>query len=240
MIRSAVLLAAGRGKRQRPYTDRTPKPLLPVHGRPTLEYVLHAVKRAGIERICIVTNHLEDQIFAYVGDGSRWGLNATFAHQNELRGNGDALLSVPKEWLPEEPIMVVATDYILGEDVLLDLVDAHQKHEADITMSLKLCPLEELSARSSVEVDADWRVKMIIEKPRPEEILSPYAASILFIFPAAIWDYLTRVEPSPRGEIEMQSAVQSMIKDGFQAYGLLQPTPEEWDPASHLPPDNLR
>jgi NDP-sugar pyrophosphorylase family protein len=236
MIRSAILLAAGRGKRQRPYTDTTPKPLLPIRGRPTLDHVLAAVKRAGIERICIVTNHLEDQIFAYVKDGSRWNLNASFAHQNELHGNGDALLSVPREWLPDEPVMVVATDYILEENVLLELVDEHQKHAADITMSLKVCPREELSARSSVEVDADWRVKKIIEKPKPVEILSPYAASILFIFPPAIWDYLTRVEPSPRGEIELQSAVQSMIEDGYQAYGVLQPAPEEWDPTRHLAP----
>ena len=97
-------------------------------------------------------------------------------------------------------------------------------------MSLKECPLEELSARSSVEVDAKWRVKKIIEKPKPEEILSPYAASVMFIFPSAIWDYLPEVQPSPRGEIELQSAVQCMLDDGYQAFGLLQPAPQEWTP----------
>lgn len=237
MIRSAILLAAGRGKRQRPYTDQTPKPLLPVHGRPTLDYVLTAVKRAGIERICIVTNHLENQIFEYVGNGSRWNLQATFAHQRELRGNGDALLSVPQDWILDEPIMVVATDYILEENSLAELIAAHQKYKADITMSLKECPREELSARSSVEVDNDWRVNRITEKPKPEEILSPYAASILFIFPPQIWTYLPKVEPSPRGEIELQSAVQSMIEDGYLTYGAIQPAPEEWDPTHHLTPD---
>ena len=236
MIRSAILLAAGRGKRQRPYTDQTPKPLLSVHGRPTLDYVLTAVKKAGVERICIVTNHLEDQIFDYVGDGSRWNLQATFAHQRELRGNGDALQSVPQDWIPDEPLMVVATDYILEENSLVELIVAHQNHKADITMSLKECPREELSARSSVEVVTDWRIKKIIEKPKPEEILSPYAASILFIFPPQIWVYLFKVEPSPRGEIELQSAVQSMIEDGYLAYGVLQPAPEEWDPNRHLVP----
>jgi NDP-sugar pyrophosphorylase family protein len=236
MIRSAILLAAGRGKRQRPYTDRTPKPLLPVQGRPTLDYVLTAVKRAGIERICIVTNHLEEQILDYVGDGSRWNLHATFAHQNELHGNGDALLSAPPEWIPEEPIMVVATDYILEENSLLELIAAHQKHGADITMSLKECPREELCARSSVDVDADWLIKKIIEKPKIEEILSPYAASIMFIFPPQVWEYLSKVELSPRGEIELQSAVQSMIEDGYQAYGVLQSAPAEWDPTRHLNP----
>jgi NDP-sugar pyrophosphorylase family protein len=237
VIRSAILLAAGRGKRQRPYTDRVPKPLLPFHGRPTLDYVLTAVKRAGIERACLVTNHLENQILDYVGDGSPWNLQTTFAHQDELHGNGDALLSVPREWIPDEPIMVLATDYILEENSLRELVEMHQEHGADITVSLKACPLDELSGRSSVDVDADWRVLKIIEKPGIEEILSPYAASILFIFPPEIWEYLPKVQPSPRGEIELQSAVQSMLEDGFQAYGLLQPAPDEWDPARHLPPD---
>ena len=230
MIRSAILLAAGHGKRQRPFTDVTPKPLLPVHGRATLDYVLRAVKRAGIERACIVTNYLEEKIFAYVGDGSQWALHVTFAHQNEPRGNGDALLSVPTNWHQDEFVMVVATDYILEENCLLELVNAHIKHGADITMSLKSCPIEELSTRSSVEVDSDWHVKKIIEKPKRDEILSPYAASVMFIFPHTIWEYLPKLEPSPRGEIELQSAVQQMIEEGYQAFGLLQPAPQEWTP----------
>jgi NDP-sugar pyrophosphorylase family protein len=230
MIRSAVLLAAGRGKRQRPYTDETPKPLLPVRGRPTLDYVLTAARRAGVERACIVTRHLEEKIFEYVGDGSRWGLDVTFAHQNELRGTGDALLSVPREWLHDEPLMILATDYVLRENDLRELVEAHEKQHAAITMSLKQCPVEELMARSSVDVDSNGFVKRLIEKPAREEILSPYAASILFILPSQLWQYLTKLQPSPRGEIEMQSAVQMMIEDGLRAFGLFQPAPEEWKP----------
>jgi dTDP-glucose pyrophosphorylase len=85
-------------------------------------------------------------------------------------------------------------------------------------------------------VDSDWRVKRIIEKPKPEEIMSPYAASILFIMPSQIWEYLPRIQPSPRGEIEMQAAVQMMIEDGYKAFGLLQPTADEWDARRHLTP----
>ncbi|HEU4342100.1 MAG TPA: nucleotidyltransferase family protein [Candidatus Binatia bacterium] len=230
MIKSAVLLAAGRGKRQRPYTDETPKPLLPVRGRPTLDYVLTAVQRAGIERVCIVTHHLEEKIFGYVDDGSRWNLAVTFAHQSKLRGSGDALMSVPKDWIRNEPVMVLGTDYALEENALLELIKAHKHREADITMSLKACPAEELISRSSVDVDSEWRVQRLIEKPAPEQIMSPYAASILFVLPPQIWEYLPRIQPSPRAEIEVQSAVQMMIEAGFKAYGLLQSVPEEWKP----------
>jgi dTDP-glucose pyrophosphorylase len=193
--------------------------------------VLTAVQRAGIERVCIVTHHLEEKIFEYVGDGSKWKLSVSFAHQPELRGNGDALLSVPKDWIPKEPLMIVATDYILEEDVLAELIPAHEEHGADITISLKACPVEELMKRSSVEVDSDWQVKRIIEKPSAEEILSPYAASVLLIVPSSFWNYLPKIQPSPRGEWEMQSAVQMMIDDGYKAFGLLQPAPQEWTPA---------
>lgn len=230
MIKSAILLAAGRGNRQRPYTDEVPKSLLPVQGRPTLDYVLTAVRRAGVEHVCIVTHHLEEKIRAYVGNGDPWKVHITFAHQNELRGNGDALMAVPDDWIRDEPVIVAATDYILRETALLELVQAHEGYEADITMSLKNCPVEELTFRSSVDVDSRWRVKRIIEKPRREEIMSPYAASILFILPPQTWDYLPKIRPSTRGEVEMQSAIQRMIEDGYKAFGLLQPAPQEWAP----------
>src|ERR1043165_9092967 len=159
MIKSAILLAAGRGKRQRPYTDVTPKPLLEVNGRATLDYILRAVEKAGVERVCIVTHHLEEKIFEFVGDGSRWNVAVSFAHQNELVGNGDALRSVPQGWTQNDPFLVAATDYVLEENVLLELVQAHQFHNADITMSLKECPVEELMARSCAEIDSNWHVK---------------------------------------------------------------------------------
>ena len=230
MIRSAVILAAGRGKRQRPFTDKTPKPLLAVRGRATLDYLLIAVHRAGVEQVCIVTHHLEDQIFDFVGDGSRWGLGVTFAHQPEQRGSGDALLSVPRLWTGSDSFMVLAADYILEESALVPLVEAHEQLRADITMSLKACSVAELTRRSNAVLDDHWRVKQIIEKPSPDQIASPYAASMLFIFPPDIWHYLPRIQLSVRGEIELQSAVQAMIEDGYRAYGVLQPAPEEWRP----------
>lgn len=237
MIRSAVLLAAGRGNRQRPFTDLTPKPLLAVDGRVTLDYILCAVKRAGIQRICVITHHLEEQIIEFIGDGSQWKLEVAFGHQKELLGSVDALMSVPLTWIRDEPVMVLATDYLLEQNVLLELVQVHAEKRADITLSLKECPIDELMARSSVEVDACWRVKRIIEKPGRAEIMSPYAASFLFILPPQIWQYLSLVEPSPRGEIELQSAIDRMLQDGFKAYGILQPAPLEWDPARHFKTD---
>ncbi|HFC12138.1 MAG TPA: nucleotidyltransferase family protein, partial [Anaerolineae bacterium] len=113
--KTAVLLAAGRGSRLRPHTDHTPKPLLPVAGRPTLDYVLTAVARAGIERVVIVTHYLQQQIFDFVGTGARWGLQAAFAQQPAMLGTAHALecaINAQPTWF-DTPFLLCATDYIL-------------------------------------------------------------------------------------------------------------------------------
>ena len=85
----AIILAAGRGERMRPLTDHTPKPLLPVRGRPMLEWHLLALARAGVQEVVINTAWLEDQIPAALGDGARWGLRIHYSMEG--RDHGGAL-----------------------------------------------------------------------------------------------------------------------------------------------------
>ena len=187
---SAVLLAAGRGKRLRPFTDETPKPLLPINGSNSLDMTLRALKRTGIQRTCLVTHHLETQIRSFVDHGSAWGLETVFCHQNELRGSGDGLLSVLRNqpnWIDcSAPVLVSATDYLLPENALTDLVATHEARGCDIAVSLKECPPEELSARSSVKLDESWRVQRIVEKPAPGEAPSRFTAALIYVLPPAI------------------------------------------------------
>ena len=85
----AMILAAGRGERMRPLTDQTPKPLLPVAGRPMIEWHLQALAAAGVREVVINTAWLEDQFPSALGDGSRWGLRIHYSHEG--RDHGGAL-----------------------------------------------------------------------------------------------------------------------------------------------------
>jgi len=85
----ALILAAGRGERMRPLTDTTPKPLLPLRGKPMIEWHLLALAAAGVREVVINTAWLEEQFPAALGDGSRWGLRIHYSH--EARRWGDAL-----------------------------------------------------------------------------------------------------------------------------------------------------
>ena len=85
----AIVLAAGRGERMRPLSDRCPKPLLEVHGRPLIEWHLEALARAGVTEVVVNTAWLEERIVAALGDGSRFGVR--IAWSLEGRDHGGAL-----------------------------------------------------------------------------------------------------------------------------------------------------
>ena len=85
----ALILAAGRGERMRPLTDRTPKPLLEVHGKRLIEWHLEALARAGVREVVVNTAWLEAQFPATLGDGSRYGVAITYSFEG--RDHGGAL-----------------------------------------------------------------------------------------------------------------------------------------------------
>lgn len=80
----AMILAAGRGERMRPLTDHTPKPLLPVQGKPLIAHHIERLARCGIADIVINLNHLAAQIPATLGDGDRWGVRLHYSWENHL------------------------------------------------------------------------------------------------------------------------------------------------------------
>ncbi|MEO7246675.1 MAG: nucleotidyltransferase family protein [Rubrivivax sp.] len=115
MTRHALILAAGRGERLRPHTDHTPKPLLPVHGKPLIEWHLEALARAGITDVVVNTAWLEEQFPTALGDGSRWGLRLHCSaegrdHGGALETAGGIAKALP--WLGQE-FWVVAGDVFL-------------------------------------------------------------------------------------------------------------------------------
>jgi MurNAc alpha-1-phosphate uridylyltransferase len=85
----ALILAAGRGDRMRPLSDRTPKPLLAAGGKPLIEWHIEALARAGVREIVVNTAWLEEQFPAALGDGSRWGVAITYSCEG--RDHGQAL-----------------------------------------------------------------------------------------------------------------------------------------------------
>jgi len=104
-----MILAAGRGKRLRPLTDRTPKPLLPVAGKPLIEYHIEALVAAGIQELVINHAHLGTRVEQALGDGSRWGIRIKYSPEAEALGTGGGICNA-LPLLGSQPFIVVNGD----------------------------------------------------------------------------------------------------------------------------------
>ncbi len=105
----AMILAAGRGERMRPLTDQTPKPLLPVGGRPLIGWCLGALASAGVTEVVINVSHLAGQIEAALGDGAAYGIPIRYSREPEaLETAGGIARALPL--LGDQPFLVVNCD----------------------------------------------------------------------------------------------------------------------------------
>jgi NDP-sugar pyrophosphorylase family protein len=104
-------MAAGEGSRLRPLTERWPKPVLPIDGRPVISTLLRELAGASIERAFVVTGHLAEQVEALVGDGSGFGLDVRFVRQPGVLGSADTVRRALAAGA-EPPLLVTAADTV--------------------------------------------------------------------------------------------------------------------------------
>ena len=124
----AMVLAAGQGTRLRPITDRMPKALVPVAGRPMIEYALLLLRHYGIRDIVINLHHFGQQIENYLGDGAKLGVNIKYSQEPELLDTGGGLLKA-KAFLQDDTFIVINTDALIDVN-LAELIDFHRSKNA--------------------------------------------------------------------------------------------------------------
>jgi UDP-N-acetylglucosamine diphosphorylase / glucose-1-phosphate thymidylyltransferase / UDP-N-acetylgalactosamine diphosphorylase / glucosamine-1-phosphate N-acetyltransferase / galactosamine-1-phosphate N-acetyltransferase len=105
----AIVMAAGQGTRLRPVTERWPKPVLPIDGRPVLATLLHELRAAGCERVWVVTGHLAEQVERLIGDGAAFRLDVRTTRQPRVLGSADAVRR-GIDGGAELPVVVAAAD----------------------------------------------------------------------------------------------------------------------------------
>ena len=163
-----MILAAGRGERMRPLTDHSPKPLLPVGGRPMIEWHLQALAAGGVQHVVINTAWLEDQIPAALGDGRRWGLRIHYSHEG--RDHGGALetaggIAKALPWLGD-CFWLVSGD-IVAPGFAFDAARGRRFAEGDDDAHLWLVPNPDFHAAGDFALAAGRVTRPPAGQPRP-------------------------------------------------------------------------
>ena len=187
MIRRAMVLAAGRGTRLRPLTDTTPKPLVPVAGRPFLEHILESLRAGGIREVVLNLHHLGRRIEEHLGDGASFGLRVRYSWENPILDTGGGIKRA-EPLLAGEPFVVLNGDSLL-ELRLVEVVERHRERGAVATMVVR--PDPDAERYGLVELDADDRVRRVTgQPPGAPGPLRPFMFPGLQVFESAIFDWM--------------------------------------------------
>ncbi|WP_410767646.1 bifunctional sugar-1-phosphate nucleotidylyltransferase/acetyltransferase [Haloferax sp. DFSO60] len=196
-----VILAAGRGTRMRPLTDRRPKPMLPVADKPLVGHTADAAIEAGATKLTIVVGYEAADVRAYFGE-ERAGVPVEFAVQEKQRGTAHAVRAAVDHIDAGEPFVV------LNGDALYDVPTLSTMYEG--TPAVGSYRVDNPSSYGVLDTDDEGYVAGVVEKPEnpPSDLIN--AGS--YVFPSEAREWLD-VEESERGELELTDVLDKMCAE---------------------------
>ena len=163
MIDTAIILAGGLGTRLRPLTNDTPKPLLPIKGKPIVEHTIKQLKKHGIKKVILSVGYRADKIQEYFGNGDKLGVEISYAIEKEPLGTGGAVKKAAENI--EKPFILTWGDELKDIDYS-DLYKTYLRDAPQVTMVLT--PREDVENFGVVKLE-DNRIINFVEKPKREE-----------------------------------------------------------------------
>jgi len=201
----AIVMAAGEGRRLRPMSERWPKPILPIDGRPVIATLLRELQRAGCERVTVVTGHLAEQVERLLGDGSGFGLELRYARQPRPDGSADAV-SRGLAAGAEPPLLVATADTVFGPGDLSRFASAFASADTPGAVAIRREPAPG-PQRAGVEVEGGFAGRIVAAGE------TPFAHASLWGLGPELVPYLEGLGGPP---FELAEAYQRAIDDGLR------------------------
>ena len=217
----AIILSAGEGSRMRPLTLTKPKTMLPVAGKPIIQYNIESLRDNGITDILLIVRYKEEIVRNYFGDGSDFGVNISYKTQKDFLGTANAI-SYGEDFI-DDSIIVLNGDIILDDEIIHEIIKKYNYLSPDTLMLLT--EVEDPSAFGVVEIE-NGNIKNIVEKPKREEAPSNWVNAGIYIFNKDIFDKIRETEISERGEYEITDSVSLQIEDNKKVIG--HKTSKDW------------
>lgn len=203
-----VILAAGRGSRLHPLTLTRSKAMIPVMGKPMVARVLDMFAENGVHEVVMVVSQEDVEIREYFAQGGDFAGTIQFVVQPERLGMANALaLTAP---YLDRPFVLSACDNLIPAAYLGAMLQAFAAEQVTAVLSLMRVAPDVVSRTGIVAWDGQ-RVRRIVEKPTLEDAPSDISSLPLYVFGPEIVPLLDKVPQSPRGEYELQDAIQMLI-----------------------------
>jgi UDP-N-acetylglucosamine diphosphorylase / glucose-1-phosphate thymidylyltransferase / UDP-N-acetylgalactosamine diphosphorylase / glucosamine-1-phosphate N-acetyltransferase / galactosamine-1-phosphate N-acetyltransferase len=214
-ITKAVLLAAGRGTRMRDLTNELPKPMMAVRGKPILQHIIEGLAAAGVRQFFIIVGWRSEVVRETLGDGTRFGVTIHYARQLVQDGTGK-VVELARDFAGSDPFVLSYGDILVDAANYPRLTTIEPETEAIVTVKQS----EDVSQGGAVLVNDRFELIDLREKPKPGEPTSPWYNAGIYAFRPSIFDFIARLERSPRGEFELTDAIRNLAQSGKKVQAL--------------------
>ena len=216
-----IILAAGRGTRLRPITDRFSKGMVPVCGQPFMAWIMADLLSCGVDSFVIVGRPGDTACQDYFAGDARFAGRVQFVEQVEPMGSGDALRrAVP---YVTSDVVISACDNLVELASLKDYLATWQRRTGELGLLALMKQRRELLSRSGVVAWDGQRIQQIIEKPTANEAPSDIISLPLYCLDAAFVNEMNDLPLSIRGEFEIQVPIRRLMARDPGVYGFLFP-----------------
>ena len=249
MIKQAIIPLAGLGTRLLPLTSVFAKELLPINGKPGLEYIINECIDAGIKEIIFIISKRKMMIKKYFYNDKfykdlikkkkdarvleeykkilKYRKMVKFVFQNEPKGTGDAVLKAKKYIKDKYFLMLLPDDLIIKKNCSKSMINSHKKYKSSVMASMSV-NRKSVSRWGIYKLNkkinkTDYLINDVIEKPNIKNAPSNKAVIGRYILPIKIFNKLKKTKPSKSGEIHITDAIRALIKDNekFVAHNFL-------------------
>ena len=245
MIKQAIIPLAGQGTRLLPLTSVMPKELLPINGKPGIEYILDECIKAGIKDIIFVISKKKEIIKKYFYNDAFYKdiikkkkdpriikeykkilfykKKIKFVYQNKPMGTGDAVLKTKNYIKDNYFLMILPDDLIIKNNCSKEMISVHKKYKSSVMASLKVKKktVNRWGIYSSLKnLDKkNFLINKVIEKPEISKAPSNNAVIGRYILPRQIFKLLENQKKGKDGEIHITDAIQKLINNGYKFIG---------------------
>ncbi len=245
MIKQAIIPLAGLGTRLLPLTSVIQKELLPINGKPNLEYIMEECVEAGVKQFIFVVPKDRPAIKKYFFNDNfykkiikkkkkdkrlkrifkkikKYQKMIKFVYQNKPEGTGDAVLKCKKYLKGTHFLMLLADDLIVKKNCSKEMISLHKKTKGSVIATKKV--ERKTVSRWGIlgfknKTKNSFLINEVIEKPKLSEAPSNYAIIGRYILPRKILFTLKNQKRGKGGEIHITDAIKSLVKKGEKFYG---------------------
>ncbi len=199
----------------RELTEALPKPMLQVRGKPVLQHIIEGLRDAGLADFLIIVGWRAEVVREFFGDGSKLGVQIDYETQIVQDGTGK-VVELARQFTGSDPFILSYGDILIAPENYPRIRNALAAAEAVVSVKRN----EDVSQGGAVFVNNKFELIDLREKPKPGEPTSPWYNAGVYGFKPAIFEFIAKLERSPRGEYELTDAIRNLALAGKKVQAL--------------------